>query len=65
MAEKTLAYKKRIFKQLYFNDTLSSNDLSSRVDLSLPVTTKMLNELISEGHVQETGYAPSTGDAAR
>ncbi len=61
MAEKTLSYKKRIYKQLYFNDTLSSNDLSSRVDLSLPVTTKMLNELISEGHVQETGYAPSTG----
>jgi predicted NBD/HSP70 family sugar kinase len=61
MAAKSLTYKKKIYKQLYFNNTLSSTDLSSRVGLSLPVTTKMLNELISEGHVLETGYAPSTG----
>ncbi|HEY4156422.1 MAG TPA: sugar kinase, partial [Puia sp.] len=61
MAEKSLTYKKRILKQLYFYDTLSSADLSAQINLSLPITTKMVNELIEEGHVLETGYAPSTG----
>jgi predicted NBD/HSP70 family sugar kinase len=61
MAEKSITYKKKILKQLYFYDTLSCADLSSQINLSLPVTTKMVNELIGEGHIQETGYARSTG----
>jgi len=61
MAEKSTTYKKRILKQLYFYDTLSCADLSAQINLSLPITTRMLNELIAEGHVSETGYAPSTG----
>jgi predicted NBD/HSP70 family sugar kinase len=61
MAGKSITYKKQILKQLYFNDTMSSTDLSARIDLSVPVTTKMINELIGEGYILETGYAPSTG----
>jgi predicted NBD/HSP70 family sugar kinase len=61
MAEKSITYKKRILKELYFYDTLWSADLSAQINLSLPITTKMVNELIEEGLVLETGYAPSTG----
>ncbi|MDP4129418.1 MAG: ROK family protein [Bacteroidota bacterium] len=61
MAEKSIIYKKRILKQLYFNDSLSSADLSAQINLSLPITTKMVNELIQESLVLEMGYAPSTG----
>lgn len=61
MAEKSISYKKKILKQLYFHDSLSCADLSDKIDLSLPITTKMVNELIKEDYVSETGYAPSTG----
>ncbi|MFI5194771.1 MAG: ROK family protein [Chitinophagales bacterium] len=61
MAEKSILYKKRILKQLYLYDTLSCADLSAQINLSLPITTKMVNELIQESHVLEMGYAPSTG----
>ena len=61
MAAKNALYKKRIIKQLYFAQTLSSSDLSVQTRTSLPLTTKMLNELIEENYIVETGYAPSTG----
>ena len=53
--------KKRIIKQLYFGKTLSGTDLSERIQRSLPVTNKLLNELKVAGDVVELGYAPSTG----
>ena len=58
---KTILYKKRIIKELYFADTLSCSDLSLQTKKSLPLTTKMVNELIDEQFIVETGYAPSTG----
>src|SRR5665213_62534 len=61
MVEKSILYKKRILKQLYLYDTLSCADLSAQINLSLPITTKMVNELIQESLVLEMGYAPSTG----
>src|SRR5258708_17301388 len=61
MADKNMLYKKRIVKQLYFSNALSCSDLSSRIESSLPLTTRMLNELIDENYIVETGYAPSTG----
>ena len=60
MAKQT-AYKKNIIKHLYFAGQLSCADLSLLTDKSLPLTTKILNELIEEGSVKETGYATSTG----
>jgi len=58
---KALLYKKRIIKELYFATTLSCSDLSLQTKKSLPLTTKMVNELIEEQYIIETGYAPSTG----
>jgi predicted NBD/HSP70 family sugar kinase len=61
MRDKNLLYKGRIIKQLYFANALSCSDLSSRIKMSLPLTTKMVNELIRDNDIVETGYAPSTG----
>src|SRR6202012_145059 len=61
MREKNLLYKGKIIKQLYFANALSCSDLSALIKTSLPLTTKMLNELIRDNDIVETGYAPSTG----
>lgn len=61
MAEKRHLYRKKILKQLYFTNVLSCAELSGRINKSLPLTTKILNELIEEGIVEEIGFAPSTG----
>jgi predicted NBD/HSP70 family sugar kinase len=58
---KQTAYKRNIIKHLYFAGQLSCADLSILTDKSLPLTTRILNELIEEGSVKETGYANSTG----
>lgn len=61
MAGKSLSYKKKIIRQLYFANLLSCAELSIKIEKSLSLTTKILNELIAEGTVMETGYAPSSG----
>ncbi|HYF33253.1 MAG TPA: ROK family protein [Chitinophagaceae bacterium] len=61
MSYRTSLYKKRIIKELYFGNTLSCAELSAAIDKSLPLTTRLLNELIDEGFVTETGHAVSTG----
>ena len=61
MLDKQTAYKRAIAKHLYFNQELSCADLSELTDKSLPLTTRILNELIEEGVVEERGYANSTG----
>ncbi|MBN8854372.1 MAG: sugar kinase [Sphingobacteriales bacterium 50-39] len=61
MTEKNVLYKKRIIKELYFSNNSSCSDLSTRTHTSLPLVTKMLNELLEENVIVETGYAPSTG----
>lgn len=54
-------YKGLIFREFYFSGTLSCADLSERISKSLPLTMKLLSELIKEGYVKESGYAPSSG----
>ncbi len=61
MAAKSQSYKKKITRQLYFSNLLSCAELSHKIDKSLSLTTRILNELIAEGIVVETGYAPSSG----
>ncbi|MGC4036580.1 MAG: ROK family protein [Chitinophagaceae bacterium] len=61
MRPKQLSYRKEIIKQLYFNKSLSCADISYKIEKSLPLTTKILSELIQEDIVVETGYALSTG----
>ena len=61
MLDKQTAYKRRIKKALYFEGNLSSSDLSVLTQKSLPLTIKLLNELLDKKMVVETGYAVSTG----
>ncbi|MEO6219994.1 MAG: ROK family protein [Ginsengibacter sp.] len=61
MANKTGLYKKRILKELYFAPSISCADLYTRINKSFPLITKLLNDLMEEGLVIETGYATSTG----
>lgn len=48
-------------KKLYFSKYLSCADLCNQLDKSLPFMAKMLDELMEEGLIVETGLAPSTG----
>lgn len=61
MLLKNNRYKRQIQKHLYFEKELSCADLSLLTDKSLPLTTRVLNELIEDGSVVESGYASSTG----
>lgn len=58
---KKLFYRGSIIKEFYFSGILSCADLSDRIGKSLPFTSKILDELIKEGYVIESGYAPSSG----
>lgn len=53
--------KKEIVKHLYFNKFLSIAALSTILNKSIPIILREVNELIDEGLVVETGFAPSTG----
>src|SRR5688500_15879549 len=53
--------RKKIMKQLYFGQSLSLAELSEGIDRSIPLTTRILNEMVEEGTVTESGLAPSTG----
>jgi len=61
MAGKTQLYRKRIINHLYFSKILSCAEVSEKIEKSLSLTTKILNELVEDGYVMETGYAPSSG----
>ena len=61
MSEKSMIYKKKIIRELYFAGNLSCLDISDRTSTSLPLATKMLGQLVEEKYVRPTGYAPSTG----
>jgi len=61
MQDKKLGYRKNILRNLYFAGSLSCAELSGQINKSLPLTTKILNDLMIEGYVVEKGHAPSTG----
>ncbi|PTX18053.1 putative NBD/HSP70 family sugar kinase [Pontibacter mucosus] len=61
MFDKQVTYKRNIVKHLYFAGELSCADLSTLTNKSVPLTARMLNELIGEGTIVEKGYAVSTG----
>ena len=53
--------QREILKQLYFGGALSCSDLSERIKKSIPLTSKLIEDLLHSGFVLETGFAPSTG----
>lgn len=61
MSEKHLRYKKRIIRELFFAGNLSCSDISDRTKTSLPLTTKIVGQLVEEKFAIAMGYAPSTG----
>ncbi len=61
MPGKNSHYRKKIIREFYFQNMLSCSDISERIEKSVPLTTRMLNELVSEGFIVEAGLAPSTG----
>ena len=50
-----------IFREFYFSGNLSCADISERIGKSIPFSMKILNELIADGYVIESGHAPSSG----
>jgi len=61
LEDRDIIYRKKIIKLLYFDKKLSCNNLSEKIDKSLPLVTKIINDLVKEGVVVENGYAASTG----
>jgi predicted NBD/HSP70 family sugar kinase len=61
MSQKNDSYKSLILKELYFSKDMSCAELCERIDKSLPLVTKMVNELVEEGVIVERGFAPSSG----
>lgn len=55
-----LNYKKGVLKQLYFNPGMSCTEISHRINKSIPLTARILEELIQENLVTEFGPG-STG----
>ncbi|MCW5914280.1 MAG: ROK family protein [Chitinophagaceae bacterium] len=58
---KTLQYKKLVLQALSFNKSLSAFDVSIKIEKSLPLTNKILTDLVKHGLLREDGYASSTG----
>jgi predicted NBD/HSP70 family sugar kinase len=61
MFSKSGLYKRKLLRELCFGNSLSGTEISSRIEKSLPLTIRILNELVNEGLVEEKGYAPSSG----
>jgi len=52
---------KEVIRHLYYNKMLTLTELSGLGNKSLPMVTAIVNDLIEEGYVSESGLAPSTG----
>jgi predicted NBD/HSP70 family sugar kinase len=54
-------YKSLALREFYFSGKLSCTDLSERIGKSIPHVMKLIDELLGEGLIVESGYAPSSG----
>ncbi len=61
MTEKRKLSRNKILKELYFEGNLSCAELCLKIDKSFPVTANLLEELVAQNIILETGYAASTG----
>ena len=61
MTEKKQLFRNKIIKELYFEENLSCADLCIKIKKSFPITVKLIEELMDDNLVLETGYAVSTG----
>lgn len=61
VALKNQALKKLIFSQLDAVDSSSLTEISKALNISVPKTTSLVNELIAEGLIKDYGKIDSTG----
>ncbi|ANI90147.1 sugar kinase [Arachidicoccus ginsenosidimutans] len=61
MSPKNISYRKSILKELLSHQTLACADISASIGKSVVLTTRVLNEMITHGIVEEKGLAPSSG----
>lgn len=54
-------YKLSLIKALYGRDQMTIGDLSKEIEKSIPFTTNLVAELVSEGLLEEKGLASSSG----
>lgn len=59
--DKLILYRKNIIKELFFTGELSIGDIGNITQKSLPIVGKILNRLMADGWLVESGYATSTG----
>ncbi|RYG08072.1 MAG: ROK family protein [Chitinophagaceae bacterium] len=59
--KKTSKLRYDVVHELYYRKSSSCNQLSIATKKSIPLVTKVVNELIDMGYVIEEGYAPSSG----
>jgi predicted NBD/HSP70 family sugar kinase len=59
--EKNQLLKNEVIKQLYYKNHLSLTEISKLTNKSLPLVTKVVQNLIAEGYVVEQGLRASTG----
>jgi N-acetylglucosamine repressor len=58
---KNIGHKKQIIRTIYFKGPVSSAELTRSIQLSTPKINSLLQELISEGFVNELGQGDSSG----
>ncbi|MES2652602.1 MAG: ROK family transcriptional regulator [Bacteroidota bacterium] len=61
ITKKTSKLHYDLIHELYYRKSASCNELSAATRKSIPLVTKIVNELIDMGYVAEGGYAPSSG----
>lgn len=54
-------YRALALREFYFSGKLSTTDLSDRMGKSIPHVMKVIDDLLSDGSIVESGYAPSSG----
>ena len=54
-------YKSLALREFYFSGKLSCTELSEHIGKSIPHVTKLIDELLQEGLIVASGYAPSSG----
>ena len=58
---KSSALKRQILSLYLLNDSYSIADISDEIGISIPTSTKLVQELISEGFLQDMGKQGTTG----
>jgi predicted NBD/HSP70 family sugar kinase len=59
--EKGQLLRNDIIKKLYYKHPLSLTEISRLTNKSLPLVTKIVQQLVAEGYIVEQGLGPSTG----